>query len=315
MTAVPHPGVRSPVLLVHGGAWDIPPDQLEAHTRGVIRAVETGYALLRQGCSSLDAVEAAVTVLEDDEAFDAGRGSFLTADGRVQLDALLMDGATLRAGAVACVERLKNPIQAARLVLEESPHVYFVGAGAEEFAHQHGLALIDNAELVLDRERQRLRAAQARARAGIPDSTFDGGPPHSHDTVGAVALDEAGNLAAATSTGGTLNKTPGRVGDSSVIGCGGYADNRSAAASLTGWGEPIMKLVLGKWAVDRVPQLGPEQSAQDAIAYLFARLQGHGGIILLGPDGRYGIAHNTPRMAWAVCNRKGVRAGTSLDEA
>jgi L-asparaginase / beta-aspartyl-peptidase len=315
MTAVPHPGFRSPVLLVHGGAWDIPSDQLEAHTRGVIRAVETGYALLRQGASSLDAVEAAVTVLEDDEAFDAGRGSFLTADGRVQLDALLMDGATLRAGAVACVERLKNPIQAARLVLEESPHVYFVGAGAEEFARQHGLPLIDNAELVLDRERQRLRTAQARARAGIPDSTFDGGPPHSHDTVGAVALDAAGNLAAATSTGGTLNKTPGRVGDSSVIGCGGYADNRSAAASLTGWGEPIMKLVLGKWAVDRVPQLGPEQSAQDAIAYLHTRLQGHGGIILLGPDGRYGIAHNTPRMAWAVCNRKGVRAGTTLDEA
>jgi beta-aspartyl-peptidase (threonine type) len=315
MTAVPHSGVRSPVLLVHGGAWDIPPDQLDAHTRGVIRAVETGYALLRQECTALDAVEAAVTVLEDDEAFDAGRGSFLTADGRVQLDALLMDGATLRAGAVACVERLKNPIQAARLVLEESPHVYFVGAGAEEFARQHGLPLIDNAELVLDRERQRLRVAQARARAGIPDSTFDGGPPHSHDTVGAVALDAAGNLAAATSTGGTLNKTPGRVGDSSVIGCGGYADNRSAAASLTGWGEPIMKLVLGKWAVDRVPQLGPEQSAQDAIAYLHARLQGHGGIILLGPDGRYGIAHNTPRMAWAVCNRKGVRAGTSQDEA
>ncbi|MGA3224675.1 MAG: isoaspartyl peptidase/L-asparaginase [Acidobacteriaceae bacterium] len=315
MTAVPHPGVRSPVLLVHGGAWDIPADQLEAHTRGVIQAVETGYALLRQGASSLDAVEAAVTVLEDDEAFDAGRGSFLTADGRVQLDALLMDGATLRAGAVACVERLKNPIQAARLVLEESPHVYFVGAGAEEFARQHGLALIDNAELVLDRERQRLRTAQARARAGIPDQTFNGGPPPSHDTVGAVALDAAGNLAAATSTGGTLNKTPGRVGDSSVIGCGGYADNRSAAASLTGWGEPIMKLVLGKWAVDRVPQLGPEQSAQDAIAYLHTRLQGHGGIILLGPDGRYGIAHNTPRMAWAVCNRKGVRAGTTLDEA
>ncbi len=144
---------------------------------------------------------------------------------------------------------------------------------------------------------------------GIPDQTFGGNS--SHDTVGAVALDAAGNLAAATSTGGTLNKTPGRVGDSSVIGCGGYADNRSAAASLTGWGEPIMKLVLGKWAVDRVPQLGPEQAAQDAIAYLYARLQGHGGIILLGPDGRYGIAHNTPRMAWALCDRKGVRAGTT----
>ena len=305
-----------PVLLVHGGAWDIPTDQLEAHTRGVRRAVEAGYALLRQGAPALDAVVAAVTVLEDDETFDAGKGSFLTRDGRVQLDALLMDGATLRAGGVACVERLKNPIQAARLVLERSPHVYFVGAGAEEFAREQGMALIDNAELVLERERQRLLAAQARERAGIPDRSFAGpqppagSPSESHDTVGAVALDAAGNLAAGTSTGGTLNKAPGRVGDSSLIGCGGYADNRSAAASLTGWGEPIMKLVLGKWAVDRVAQLGPEQSAQDAIAYLYARLHGHGGIILLGPDGRFGLAHNTPHMAWALCAGKDVRAGT-----
>jgi L-asparaginase / beta-aspartyl-peptidase len=301
----------NPVLLVHGGAWDIPSDEITAHTRGVSRAARVGFDLLHQGAAALDAVEAAVTVLEDDETFDAGRGSFLTADGRVQLDALMMDGATLRAGAVACVERLKNPIQAARLVLERSPHVYFVGAGAEEFARQHGLPLIDNHELVIDRERERLQAAQALASAGIDDRTFTG---NQHDTVGAVALDLAGNLAAATSTGGTLNKTPGRVGDSSVIGSGGYADNRSAAASLTGWGEPIMKLVLAKWAVDRVPLLGPEQAAEDAIAYLYSRLQGHGGMILLGPDGRYGIAHNTPRMAWAVCTRKGVRAGTSVTE-
>jgi len=301
----------TPVLVVHGGAWDIPADQITANTRGVSRAARVGFDLLHQGAAALDAVEAAVTVLEDDETFDAGRGSFLTADGRVQLDALMMDGATLRAGAVACVERLRNPIQAARLVLERSPHVYFVGAGAEEFARQHGLPLVDNHELVTDRERERLQAAQARAKAGIEDQTFTG---DQHDTVGAVALDLAGNLAAATSTGGTLNKTPGRVGDSSVIGSGGYADNRSAAASLTGWGEPIMKLVLAKWAVDRVPLLGPEQAAEDAIAYLYSRLQGHGGMILLGPDGRYGIAHNTPRMAWAVCTRKGVRAGTSVSE-
>jgi beta-aspartyl-peptidase (threonine type) len=301
----------NPVLLVHGGAWDIPSDEIAAHTRGVTRAAKVGFDLLREGAAALDAVEAAVTVLEDDETFDAGRGSFLTADGRVQLDALMMDGASLRAGAVACVERLRNPIQAARLVLERSPHVYFVGAGAEEFARQHGLPLVDNHELVTDRERERLQAAQARAKAGIEDQTFTG---DQHDTVGAVALDLAGNLAAATSTGGTLNKTPGRVGDSSVIGSGGYADNRSAAASLTGWGEPIMKLVLAKWAVDRVPLLGPEQAAEDAIAYLYSRLQGRGGMILLGPDGRYGIAHNTPRMAWAVCTRKGVRAGTSVAE-
>ena len=301
----------NPVLLVHGGAWDIPSDEIAAHTRGVTRAAMVGFDLLREGAAALDAVEAAVTVLEDDETFDAGLGSFLTADGRVQLDALMMDGATLRAGAVACVERLRNPIQAARLVLERSPHVYFVGAGAEEFARQQGLTLIENHELVIDRERERLHAAQARARAGIEDQTFTG---NQHDTVGAVALDLAGNLAAATSTGGTLNKTPGRVGDSSVIGSGGYADNRSAAASLTGWGEPIMKLVLAKWAVDRVPLLGPEQAAEDAIAYLYSRLQGHGGMILLAPGGRYGIAHNTPRMAWALCNRKGVRAGTTAAE-
>ena len=307
---------HTPKLLIHGGAWAIPDDMVAAHERGVRNALDAGYSLLHQGASAVDAVEAAVAVLEDDDTFDAGRGSFLTRDGRVQLDALLMDGATLRVGAVACVERLRNPIQAARLVLERSPHVYFVGQGAEEFAHEQGIDLIDNQELVLDRERLRLAEAQEREQAGIPDLTFAGTQPpaDSHDTVGAVALDAAGNLAAATSTGGTLNKAPGRVGDSSLIGCGGYADNRSAAASLTGWGEPIMKLVLGKWAVDRVPQLGPEQAAQDAITYLYARLQGHGGIILLGPDDRFGIAHNTPRMAWAVCDRKGVRAGTSMSE-
>jgi beta-aspartyl-peptidase (threonine type) len=177
--------------------------------------------------------------------------------------------------------------------------------------------LIDNTELVIDRERLHLEQAKKARAAGASDKTFAGsgtGQIESHDTVGAVALDQAGNLAAATSTGGTLNKTPGRVGDSSLIGCGCYADNDGAAASLTGWGEPIMKLVLGKWAVDRVREqrASPQQAAKDAIAYLHDRLQGHGGIILLGPDGRFGIAYNTPGMAWAVYDRDGLRAGTSL---
>jgi L-asparaginase / beta-aspartyl-peptidase len=163
-----------PILLVHGGAWAIPDDMIEAHKHGVRNALLAGYALLDRGASATDAVEAAVTVLEDDETFDAGRGSFLTSDGRVQLDALLMDGGTLRAGGVACVERLRNPIQAARLVLDESPHIYFVGAGAEEFAREHGMPLIDNSELVLERERQRLAKAQEIASAGLPDLTFAG---------------------------------------------------------------------------------------------------------------------------------------------
>ena len=134
--------------------------------------------------------------------------------------------------------------------------------------------------------------------------------------MGAVALDAGGNLAAATSTGGTLNKAPGRVGDSSLIGCGCYADNLSAAVSLTGWGEPIMKLVLGKWAVDRVlAGEAPEAAALAAIAYLFKRLGGHGGIILLGPDGRYGLAHNTPRMAWGICSQRGMQVGIRINQA
>jgi L-asparaginase / beta-aspartyl-peptidase len=348
------PATHDPTLLVHGGAWAIPADAAAAHEAGVRRALEAGYDILALGGTALDAVQAAVTVLEDDPTFDAGRGSFLTSDGRVQLDALLMDGGRMKAGGVACVERLRNPIQAARLVLEKSQHVYFVGPGAEQFAAAHGMALIENAELVLDRERERLAHAKARQAAGLGDETFSGpesvpgdilhddkGPETaageqrseirdqrsegrgskpfedptkwSHDTVGAVALDGRGNLAAATSTGGTLNKTPGRVGDSSLIGCGCYADNLAAAVSLTGWGEPIMKLVLGKWATDRVAAgTPPELAAREAISYLYNRMGGHGGIILLGPDGRFGLAHNTPGMAWGLATPGGMQTGLSV---
>jgi len=317
-----------PTLIVHGGAWAIPPEMAADHEAGVAQALKTGHAILEWGGTAADAVEAAVTILEDDPTFDAGRGSFLTSKGTVQLDALIMDGATLRAGGVACVEHLRNPIQAARLVLDKSPHIYFVGSGAEAFAASHGMPLIDNRELVLERERIRLKEAQVRLSAGLSDITFSGALAHddkssetpadnpgfeSHDTVGAVALDQYGNLAAGTSTGGTLNKAPGRVGDSSLIGCGCYADNQSAAVSLTGWGEPIMKLVLGKWATDRVAQgASPAMAAKEAIAYLFKRLGGHGGIILLGPNGQCGIAHNTPGMAWGIANSQGLRTGLSF---
>ncbi len=304
-----HP--TKPLLLVHGGAWAIPQTMRAAHEAGVRNALSRGYALLQAGATAIKAVTAAITMLEDDETFDAGRGAFLTRDGRVQLDALLMEGATLRAGGVACVERLRNPIQAAWLVLERSPHVYLVGQGAEEFAASHGTSLIDNCELIVQREVENLREAQAKEQAGLPDTSFAGSLHRdSHDTVGAVALDLHGNLASGTSTGGTLNKTPGRVGDSSLIGCGCYADNESAAVSLTGWGEPIMKLVLGKWAVDRV-QAGaaPQQAATDAIAHLYRRLGGYGGLILMDRAGHVGIAHNTPGMAWGLATQDGMRVG------
>jgi L-asparaginase / beta-aspartyl-peptidase len=303
----------TPILLIHGGAWAMPDDEIEAHERGIANALDAGYAVLERGGTSVEAVEAAVVIMEDDETFDAGRGSFLTRDGRVQLDALLMNGENLRTGGVACVERLPNPIKAARLVLDESPHVYFVGLGAERFAMGHGMKLCDNMDLVIPREQKRLYAAQEAELKGLRDTTFSGADAQaSHDTVGAVALDIHGNLAAGTSTGGTLNKAPGRVGDSSLIGCGCYADNLSAAVSLTGWGEPIMKLVLGKWAVDRVQSgASPQDAATAAIDYLYARLGGHGGVILLGPDGRIGVAHNTPRMAWGLATPQGKSRGVT----
>ena len=349
----------------------MPDSAVAAHENGIRHALETGWAVLARGGCALDAVGSALEVFENDDTFDAARGSFLTRDGRVQCDALLMSGADLRAGGVACVERLLNPIHAARLVLERSPHVYFVGPGAEAFAASQGMPLIENTALVIPREQARLRQFLQNEAAGLPDTTFAGtasvasedvasenivilseakdrlsrrptptSPPedsaltqtavddairqglptelqfddptlHSHDTVGAVALDAAGNLAAGTSTGGTLAKTPGRVGDSSLIGCGCYADNGAAAVSLTGWGEPIMKLVLGKWATDRVAAGStPQQAATDAIAYLYDRLGGHGGLILLGPHGEIGIAHNTPRMAWGYATLETMQLGT-----
>jgi len=328
---------NNPVLVVHGGAWAMPDGMVDSHIRGVNHALAAGWRVLEHGGAALDAVEEAVVIMEDDETFDAGRGSFLNREGKVQLDALIMDGATLRAGGVGCVERLRNPVRAARKILSDSPHVYFVGQGAEQFAAEQGIALCENQDLVIPREVERLRKYQAEAARreaekhgsspngfaqdrvtqegndlfapgsdapGADDTTI------SHDTVGAVALDGNGNIAAATSTGGTLNKAPGRLGDSSLIGCGCYANNESAAVSTTGWGEPIMKLVLAKWTADRISAGNlPEWAAQEAMNYLKQRLNGHGGIIVLNPEGHIGIAHNTPRMAWAYKTIRQEEAG------
>src|ERR1700758_2313853 len=199
----------------------MPDYTVDAHLNGVRNALSAGWRVLERGGSSLDAVEEAVAIMEDDETFDAGRGSFLNRDGRVQLDAFIMDGATLRTGGVGCVERLRNPVRAARKILSESPHVYFVAEGAEKFAAEHGVPLCKNEDLVIPREVERLRTYQAElAQRHEQQDGNDLFAPDthdatvSHDTVGAVALDRNGNIAAATSTGGTLNKAPGRLGDS-----------------------------------------------------------------------------------------------------
>lgn len=284
-------------IIVHGGAWDIPPELHAGHEAGCRQAASTGWQVLTRGGSALDAVEAAVRILEDDPIFDAGAGSHLNADGIVELDAGIMDGATLRAGAVASVKRIANPITLARHVLHESPHVFLVGAGAERFAAEAGMPLVDPAVLVAPRERTLWADKRAETQISALGAEFR---PGAADTVGAVALDAHGNLAVANSTGGTFFKHPGRVGDTPMIGCGLYADNTLGAAACTGWGEQIMKTVLAKTTTDQIALLGSARAAaQVAIAYFQHRIGGLGGVICVSPQGEVGFAHSTPYLAHA----------------
>ncbi|MEJ5199365.1 MAG: isoaspartyl peptidase/L-asparaginase [Anaerolineae bacterium] len=284
-------------IVVHGGAWDIPTELQAAHVAGCRAAAQAGWAILAAGGSALDAVEAAVRVLEDDPVFDAGRGSHLNQDGEVELDAGMMDGRTLMAGAVAAVKHIANPITLARRVLHDSPHVFLVAAGAERFAQEVGIPLCDGATLVVERERRAWAERVAQKAAVDPRAAFRAA---GSDTVGAVALDAAGNLAAGNSTGGTMFKYPGRVGDTPIIGCGLYADNQLGAAVCTGWGEQIMKTVLAKTTVDQIALLSDARAAANiAIAYFQNRIGGLGGVIALSPQGQVGLAHSTPCMAHA----------------
>ena len=281
-------------LIVHGGAWDIPDGEVAAHKAGCLAALDAGWAVLTAGGSALDAVEAAVRMLEDDPTYDAGVGSFLNAIGEVELDAAMMDGNTMLSGAVAAVQRVRHPVTLARRVLE-SDYILIVGAGAETFAQNAGVELCSADDLVIDRERERWKTQQDQPNFKGRDAFRA-----AHDTVGAVALDAAGNLAAATSTGGIPNKLPGRVGDSPLIGSGLYADNETGGCSTTGWGESIMKVVLAKTVTDGLRDGShPRDAARSGIKYLARRVAGLGGCIVLDRAGRVGWAHNTPRMAFA----------------
>jgi beta-aspartyl-peptidase (threonine type) len=255
---------------------------------GVRRACVAGRAVLEAGGSALDAVEAAVRILEDDPLFNAGTGSTLTAAGDVECDASIMDGETLRCGAVAVVKDVRNPVALARAVMERTEHVLLAGPGASAFAREAGFLPYDNPLLVTPRQRARGEAARqgaAAARTG---------------TVGAAARDARGHLAAATSTGGMSMKLPGRVGDTPLVGCGTYADDALAAVSCTGHGERIVQLTLARHAADLVGRgLSTAEAARAAVGLLGSRVRGDGGLILVGPRGRVGFAHNTPAMARA----------------
>ncbi|MBI1750439.1 MAG: isoaspartyl peptidase/L-asparaginase [Acidobacteria bacterium] len=287
------PNSCKPSLIVHGGAWAIPDEAVAAVHAGCRRALEAGREILERGGAAMDAVEAAIIVLEDDPTFDAGTGSHLNRDGRVQLDAIVMDGSTLEAGAVAAVERVRNPIRLARKVMESCEHMMLVGAGAEQFAAEQGLPLCQPEELIHEREKK----AWGKCMGGNHLSEFHFS--HQHGTVGAVARDAQGRIVAGTSTGGTCCKRPGRVGDSPLIGCGCYADAEAGGVSCTGWGEAIMKVVLAKSAADflRSGQMA-SQAAQAAVELLARRTKGTGGLILLDRDGIPGFAFSTPHMAY-----------------
>jgi beta-aspartyl-peptidase (threonine type) len=284
-----------PAIIVHGGAGDIPPELHGASQRGVRRAVEAGWDLLKKGESAMDAVEASIVIMEDDEAFDAGRGSFLNADGQVELDAGFMDGAGLQVGAVASVQFIQNPIRLARAVMEKSEHVLLVGQGAQRFAHKIGFSSCDLTDLAVPREFERWQKLLF-GQTSTPRRAY--APPS--DTVGCVALDRAGHIAAGTSTGGTPNKMPGRVGDVPMVGCGFYADDLIGGASSTGWGESIAKVLLARLALHHLEQLGdPWAAAEAAIQVLSERVGGLGGVILLSPEGKPAWHHNTPHMSRA----------------
>ncbi len=288
-------------IIVHGGAWRIPENEHAPHKQGCRKAVLAGYKILAGGGTALDAVETAAIILENDPTFDAGTGSHLNQAGVVQLDAGIMDGATLQVGAIAAVERVKNPIQLARRLLTSS-HNMFVGEGAIEWASRCDIPLIDPAELVVPREQKRY---QYHLKAGPPSVSKSFHQPDG--TIGAVAIDRAGNLAVATSTGGTLFKPVGRVGDSPLPGCGYYADNKSAAVSSTGHGESIIRIQLARTAADFVTKLAGQSSPQSlssaaaeaAIQVLKERVEGRGGLIMIDHAGRIGFAHNTPHLARA----------------
>ncbi len=288
-------------IIVHGGAWDIPDATLEDHRTGIANALLTGWNILGRDGSAVDAVEAAISVMEDDPTFDAGRGSFVNMAGQIELDASIMDGNTMRAGAVAAVRNILHPITLARVVMDKSEHVLLVSDGAMRFAREQGISFCSADELLVGREYERWKESQTKPAYSSKDA-FAGITPRG--TVGCVALDAHGNIASGTSTGGTPNKYPGRVGDSPLIGCGNYALNGIGGVSATGWGEPIIKVVLAKTVIDSIELLhmNAQQAAERGIDILLAKAEGYGGVIVLSADGNCGTSFNTPRMARAFMN-------------
>ncbi|XP_064600518.1 isoaspartyl peptidase/L-asparaginase-like isoform X2 [Liolophura sinensis] len=311
-------GMVTPVIIVHGGAWAIPDHMAEASVAGVKAAARAGYAVLQQGGSAVQAVEAAITLMEDDPVFDAGTGSVLNSAGDVEMDAVIMEGSQLNAGAVACVQNIKNPIQLARLIMEETDHVLLVGEGANKFAEERGVETVPQSTLVTDDARkswERFMKFRTTVDVLFRDRTTVACPPIGCDTVGATALDSSGNVAFGTSTGGITAKRPGRVGDSPLIGCGGYCDNEVGGVSTTGHGEAIIKVCLAKHTTDLMREgLSPQKALESALEFMTSRVKGSGGGVAVSKDGQVGLHFTTQRMAWAWLKQNQLHYGLDHQE-
>ncbi|MEM1044020.1 MAG: isoaspartyl peptidase/L-asparaginase [Bacteroidota bacterium] len=301
------------VLAIHGGAGTIErgsmtPEREAAYRAALEAALRAGFEVIENGGSAVDAVAAAIPPMEDAPLFNAGRGAVFTSEGTVELDASIMDGATLGAGAVAGVTTLKNPVLAARLVMEQSPHVMLTGSGAEAFARQHGLEEVENAYFHTERRRAALRRVQERERSESGFRLTDPEAWQMTGTVGAVALDQAGHLAAATSTGGMTNKRFGRIGDSPVIAAGTYADDRTCAVSATGHGEYFIRLAVAHDISARMRYLGEtvEQAATTVIHETLTDLGGTGGVIALDAAGNVAMPFNTAGMYRGTIDAEGT---------
>jgi beta-aspartyl-peptidase (threonine type) len=282
------------------------PERAASYLAGLSLALDAGYAILERGGSSLDAVAEAVRILEDDPQFNAGRGAVLTHSGEAELDASIMDGVGPRAGAVAGVRHVKNPIGLARLIMDKSPYVMLIGEGAEEFAREQALEFVPNTYFRTPYREQELQRAIQRERQSDQGAQA---PGTITGTVGAVALDRAGNLAAATSTGGTTNKRYGRVGDSPIIGAGTYANNESCAVSATGTGEFFIRSVVAYdiHALIQYKQLALADAAKEVVQVKLKRAGGDGGIIAIDRSGQITLEFNCEGMFRGARDSRGRR--------
>lgn len=308
-------GEVKPRILIHGGAWAIPDHLAEASVDGVKTAAKVGYSVLeKENGTALDAVEAAICSLEDNPAFDAGTGAVLNLAGDVELDAIIMEGSELRTGSVACVQNIKNPVKLARLVMEKTDHVLLVGQGANIFAREMGVKEVPKTDLVTP-EAVMYWERYSKYKVAVDDLFNNKIELEGHDTVGAVAIDRRGNVACGTSTGGITGKRVGRVGDSPVIGSGGYCDNTIGAASTTGHGESIMKVMLARHVLQNIETgLSTQAAAEKSLEYMKQRVGGAGGVIAINNKGEVGKHFTTERMPWATISEKSLEFGIEPED-